>query len=52
MSLLFLLAAIVLAAWAALADAGTVTRGVPMQLLACAVACFAAAFLPWWARRP
>lgn len=52
MSLLLLLAAVVLGVWAALADAGHITLGVPVQLLALAVSCGFAAFLPWWTRRP
>lgn len=52
MSLALLIAAVVLALWAAVADAGHIDVGVPMQLLAIALACFAAAFLPWWTRRP
>lgn len=52
MSLVLLLVAVVLAVWSALADAGHIDIGVPFQLLALAVACFAAAFLPWWTRRP
>lgn len=52
MSIILLLAAVVLAVAAALVDAGVITRGVPLQLLAVAVACLAAAFLPWWRTRP
>jgi hypothetical protein len=51
-SLLLLIAAVVLGVWAALADAGVVNVGAPPQLLALAVACGFAAFLPWWTRRP
>jgi hypothetical protein len=55
-TLLLLLAAVVLAVWAALADAGHIDVGVWPQLLALSVACFAAAFLfehfgPWWKGR-
>lgn len=52
MSLILLIAAVVFAVWAALADAGHVTIGVPVQLLAVGIACGFAAFLPWWTRRP
>jgi len=43
-SLVLLVAAVVFAVWAALADAGHIDVGVWPQLLALAVACLAAAF--------
>lgn len=46
-SLLLLLAAIVCAVWAALVDAGHIDVGAYGQLLAIALALFAASFLPW-----
>ncbi len=42
LSLLILLAAAVLAVWAALADAGVIDAGAAFQLLCLAVACIAA----------
>jgi hypothetical protein len=55
-AILLFLAAVVLAVWSALVDAGHVDVGSAFQLLALSVACFAAAFLlehfsPWWQGR-
>lgn len=48
MSAALLIAAIVLALWAAGVAAEAVTFGTGEVLLALALACFAGSFLPWW----
>lgn len=50
LSLVLLIASAVLAVWACLVDAGHVDVGTYAQLLALALACLAASFLPWWKR--
>lgn len=49
-AVLLLLASVVFAVWAALADAGIIDVGAAFQLLALGLACLAASALPWWNR--
>lgn len=48
MAVLLLLAAVLLSLWSAGAAGGVIDWGNGLVLLAFAVACFAASFLPWW----
>lgn len=48
MAVVLLLAAVLLSIWSAGVSGGAIDFGNALVLLALAVACFAASFLPWW----